>query len=63
MSPNAGARDAPGLQTQPTYSTKEPPVTGLDHYLIRVRDLERSKDFYVGVLGIEIMPRVKTTRE
>jgi len=51
------------------------PVTGLDHYLIRARDLERSKDFYVGVLGIEItrpewgeedysqMPRVKTTRE
>ena len=39
------------------------PVTGLDHYLIRVRDLDRSKDFYVGVLGIEIMPRVKTTRE
>ena len=33
------------------------PATGLDHYLIRVRDLDRSKDFYVGVLGIEIMPR------
>ena len=33
------------------------PVTGLDDYLTRLRDLERSKDFYVGVLGIEIMPR------
>ena len=33
------------------------PVTGLDHYLIRANDLERTKDFYVGVLGFEIMPR------
>lgn len=33
------------------------PVTGLDHYLIRATDLERSKDFYVKVLGFKIMPR------
>lgn len=33
------------------------PVTGLDHYLIRATDLERTKDFYVKALGFEIMPR------
>jgi len=33
------------------------PVTGLDHYLIRANDLERTKNFYVRVLGFEIMPR------
>lgn len=33
------------------------PVTGLDHYLIRAGNLERTKDFYVDVLGFEIMPR------
>jgi len=33
------------------------PVTGLDHYLIRTNDLERSKNFYVSVLGFQIMSR------
>ena len=33
------------------------PVTGLDHYLIRASDLERARDFYVKVLGFEVMPR------
>ena len=33
------------------------PVTELNHYLIRSNDLERSKDFYCGVLGFEVMPR------
>jgi catechol 2,3-dioxygenase-like lactoylglutathione lyase family enzyme len=33
------------------------PVTELNHYLIRANDLERTKDFYVDVLGFEIMPR------
>jgi len=33
------------------------PVTELNHYLIRANDLERTKDFYVNVLGFEVMPR------
>ena len=33
------------------------PVTELNHYLVRCSDLERSKDFYCGVLGFEVMPR------
>ena len=32
-------------------------VTGLDHYLIRATDFERTKDFHVSALGFEIMPR------
>lgn len=33
------------------------PVTDLNHYLLRANDLERAKDFYVNVLGFEVMPR------
>ena len=33
------------------------PVTELNHYLLRANDLERTKDFYLKVLGFEIMPR------
>ena len=33
------------------------PVTELNHYLLRANDLERTKDFYVKVLGFEVMPR------
>ena len=33
------------------------PVTELNHYLIRANDLERTRDFYVNVLGFEVMPR------
>ncbi len=33
------------------------PVTGLDHYFVRVHDLERSRRFYCDVLGFEVMPR------
>lgn len=33
------------------------PVTELNHYLLRANDLERTKDFYVDVLGFEVMPR------
>jgi len=33
------------------------PVTELNHYLLRANDLERTKDFYVNVLGFEVMPR------
>ena len=33
------------------------PVTELNHYLLRCNDLERTKDFYVNVLGFEVMPR------
>ena len=33
------------------------PVTELNHFLIRTNDLERTKDFYCGVLGFEVMPR------
>lgn len=29
-------------------------VTGLDHFVLRVRDLDRSIDFYRGVLGLPI---------
>jgi catechol 2,3-dioxygenase-like lactoylglutathione lyase family enzyme len=30
------------------------PLHGLNHYTIRTTDLERTKDFYVDVLGLEI---------
>ena len=33
------------------------PLTELNHYLLRCNDLERSKDWYVDVLGFEVMPR------
>ena len=33
------------------------PVTELNHYFMRANDLERTKDFYVNVLGFEVMPR------
>ena len=33
------------------------PVTDINHYLVRANDLEATKDFYVDVLGFEVMPR------
>ena len=33
------------------------PLTELNHYFVRANDLERTKDFYVEVLGLDIMPR------
>lgn len=33
------------------------PLTQLDHYFVRSNDMERSKDFYCGVLGFDVMPR------
>ncbi len=32
-------------------------LTELNHYLVRANDLEKTKDFYVKVLGFEVMPR------
>lgn len=33
------------------------PLTELNHYFVRANDLEKTKDFYVKVLGFEVMPR------
>lgn len=33
------------------------PLTELNHYFVRANDLERTKDFYVEVLGFEVMKR------
>ena len=33
------------------------PLTELNHYFVRANDLEKTKDFYVDVLGFEVMPR------
>jgi catechol 2,3-dioxygenase-like lactoylglutathione lyase family enzyme len=33
------------------------PLTTLDHYFVRVKDLERSRRFYCDALGFEVMPR------
>jgi len=33
------------------------PLTELNHYFVRANDLERTKDFYVDVLGFEVMQR------
>ena len=33
------------------------PLTELNHYFVRANDLERTRDFYVEVLGFEVMPR------
>lgn len=33
------------------------PVADLNHYFVRANDLEKTKDFYVDVLGFQIMPR------
>jgi len=33
------------------------PVTELNHYFVRANDLEKTKDFYVDVLGFRVMER------
>lgn len=33
------------------------PLTELNHYFVRANDLEKTRDFYVNVLGFEVMPR------
>lgn len=33
------------------------PLTELNHYFIRAKDLERSRSFYCDALGFEVMPR------
>ena len=33
------------------------PITEINHYFVRCKDLERSKDWYCRVLGFEVMPR------
>jgi catechol 2,3-dioxygenase-like lactoylglutathione lyase family enzyme len=33
------------------------PIADINHYFVRANDLEATKDFYVNVLGFEIMPR------
>jgi len=33
------------------------PVTDLNHYLLRANDIEETRDFYVRVLGFDVMPR------
>lgn len=33
------------------------PLAELDHYFVRAADLERSRRFYCGLLGFEVMPR------
>ena len=33
------------------------PVTELNHYFVRANDLEKTKDFYCDVLGLQVMPR------
>lgn len=35
-------------------------VTGLDHVVLHVRDLERSKQFYLGVLGLPVYRETET---
>jgi len=33
------------------------PITELNHYFVRAKDIERSKRFYCEALGFEVMPR------
>jgi catechol 2,3-dioxygenase-like lactoylglutathione lyase family enzyme len=33
------------------------PITELNHYFVRAKDIERSKSFYSDALGFEVMPR------
>jgi catechol 2,3-dioxygenase-like lactoylglutathione lyase family enzyme len=33
------------------------PLTELNHYFVRAKDLERSRNFYCEALGFEVMPR------
>jgi catechol 2,3-dioxygenase-like lactoylglutathione lyase family enzyme len=33
------------------------PITELNHYFVRSKDLERSRSFYCDALGFEVMPR------
>lgn len=33
------------------------PITELNHYFVRANDLEKTRDFYVRVLGFEVMER------
>jgi catechol 2,3-dioxygenase-like lactoylglutathione lyase family enzyme len=32
-------------------------ITELNHYFVRANDLEKTKQFYIEVLGMEVMPR------
>jgi catechol 2,3-dioxygenase-like lactoylglutathione lyase family enzyme len=41
----------------PTAQGANMPLTELNHYFVRAKDLERTKDFYVNALGFDIMPR------
>jgi catechol 2,3-dioxygenase-like lactoylglutathione lyase family enzyme len=36
------------------YAMTHPVITGLDHVVLRVRDLERAKEFYCTVLGCTV---------
>jgi catechol 2,3-dioxygenase-like lactoylglutathione lyase family enzyme len=45
----------PTHDTRPTETMM--PLTTLDHYFVRVKDLERSRRFYCDALGFEVMPR------
>ncbi len=33
------------------------PITEINHYFVRANDLEKTRDFYINVLGFEIMER------
>ena len=33
------------------------PITELNHYFVRAKDIERSRRFYCDALGFEVMPR------
>jgi catechol 2,3-dioxygenase-like lactoylglutathione lyase family enzyme len=33
------------------------PVTQLNHYFVRANDLDATRDFYVNVLGFQVLPR------
>jgi catechol 2,3-dioxygenase-like lactoylglutathione lyase family enzyme len=33
------------------------PITELNHYFVRANDLEKTKDFYVDILGFQVMER------
>ncbi|HZP86488.1 MAG TPA: VOC family protein [Burkholderiales bacterium] len=35
------------------------PITELNHYFVRANDLEKTKEFYINVLGFEVMDRPK----
>ena len=52
------------MATDSTATSTKLKVTELDHIVLRVKDVERAIEFYIGVLGLGLnLPRTLETTE